>query len=65
MHPYKQPVNIYYYSTFAVSFYCFLLSKYLGLIAVHHFQFPDQVKVAILVKVTILTSHINTDQEKQ
>ena len=41
MHPYKQPVKIHYSSAFAVSFYCYQLSRYLGLIAVPQFQFPD------------------------
>ena len=35
MYPCKQPVKIHYSIAFTVSFYCFLLSGYLGLIAVH------------------------------
>ena len=34
---YKQSVNTHYSTAFTVSFYCFLLSRYLGLIAAHHF----------------------------
>ena len=31
MHPYNEPVKIHYSIAFAVSFYCFLLSRYLCL----------------------------------
>ena len=36
-HSYKQSVNIHYSIAFTVPFYCFFLSKHLGLLAVHHF----------------------------
>ena len=34
---YKQPVNFHHSIAFILSFYCFSLSRYLGLIAVHDF----------------------------
>ena len=65
MHPYKQPVNIHHSIAFIVSFYCFSLSRYLGLIAVHDFEISLLLKVTILVKATIISSHKNTELEKQ
>ena len=55
MHPYKQPVTIYYSSAFRVSFYCCLPPRYFALIA---------VMIRLRAEYYVHT-YINTELEKQ